>query len=453
MKIKEAKNINYVGQVVEIKNIVPLENRDKIVHTIIMGNKVITSIETKVGDIGIYFPVETSLSKEYLTVNNLYSHSELNADQTQKGYFENSGRIRCIKMGGYPSEGLFMPLSSLSSLGINIKELSIGDIFDELNEVPICTKYVVKKSQGSSGNNNQKKSRDPKVSKLIDNQFKFNLDTAQLFRNTHRIHPNDIISLSYKIHGTSSIASNLLCKKPLKWYEKMFKKFTINIIDTHYDNIWASRKVVKNENLYNDANSFYKEDIWGIANNELKEYLHEGMTFYFEIVGYLPSGGAIQSCKLGDFDYGCKPNEHKNYIYRIKYTNIKGKDFEFSAKQVQDFCKENGLNAVPELYYGYAKDFYDEFVYATEEDFINKAEMKRLSDVDLEKWQEGFLNAIKQKYNEKDCYMCKNKLPEEGCVIRVEGTNCEVFKAKSFRFLKMETEDLDTGKIDIESEN
>lgn len=221
MKIKEPKNPNYVGQVVEIKTIVPLANRDRVVHAIIMGNKVITDVSTQVGDVGIYFPVETALSKEYLSVNNLYSHSELNADQTKKEYFEKSGRIRCQKFGGHPSEGLFMPMNSLSGLGIDISDLSIGDIFDELNNVPICTKYVIKRTQ-SQGLGGEKKSRNPKVSKLIDNQFKFHLDTAQLFRNTHRIHPNDIIQISYKIHGTSCISSKLLVKRKLNWLEKVF---------------------------------------------------------------------------------------------------------------------------------------------------------------------------------------------------------------------------------------
>ena len=124
-----------------------------------------------------------------------------------------------------------------------------------------------------------------------------------------------------------------------------------------------------------------------------------------------------------------------------------GKVFEFSAKQVQDFCRDNGLNAVPELYYGYAKDFYDEIVIDT------KGNEVKLSDYDLNKWQEGFLNAVKKKYNEKDCYLCNNKVPEEGCVVRIEGTNCEVYKCKSRKFLEMETLDLDAGKIDIESEN
>lgn len=448
MKIKTPQNINYVGQVVEIKTIVPLENRDKIVHAIIMGNKVITSVETKIGDIGIYFPVECELSHEYIKANNLYNKPELNADITLKGYFDTNKRIRCQKFGGYPSEGLFMPLSSLSVLGINISELSIGDVFDELDNVPICTKYIIKKSQGSGiSNGSGKKARDPKNLKLIDNQFKFHLDTSMLFRNIHRIHPNNLISCSHKLHGTSSISSRLLCKKKLSWYEKGLKRLGLNIVDTCYDYLWSSRKVLKNVDLNPNANHFYKVDIWGVAHEELKEYLQEGLTFYFEIVGYTPQGGAIQSCKLGDFDYGCEPNVHKNYIYRITYTNVMGKVFEFSAKQVQDFCRDNGLNAVPELYYGYAKDFYDEIVIDT------KGNEVKLSDYDLNKWQEGFLNAVKKKYNEKDCYLCNNKVPEEGCVVRIEGTNCEVYKCKSRKFLEMETLDLDAGKIDIESEN
>ena len=35
--------------------------------------------------------------------------------------------------------------------------------------------------------------------------------------------------------------------------------------------------------------------------------------------------------------------------------------------------------------------------------------------------KEIVLQAVKNKYKEKDCYMCSTKLPEEGCVIRIEG--------------------------------
>ena len=183
-----------------------------------------------------------------------------------------------------------------------------------------------------------------------------------------------------------------------------------------------------------NAQHFYNEDIWGIAHNELKDFLQKGMTFYYEIVGFLPNGGAIQK----DYDYGCEPTKHAIYIYRITSTNVDGKVIEFSAKQVQDFCKKNGLNAVPELYYGTVKRFC----------FSNN--FKKSNNPDC---TDVFLNVIKKEYNEKDCYMCSNKVPEEGCVIRIEGLEFEAYKQKSERFYQRETKLLDKGESNIEDEN
>ena len=71
MKI-ESTNKNYCATIVEITNLIVLDNCDNLVHTSIMGNLVIVSNQTKTGDIGLYFPVECQLSKEYLSNNNLY---------------------------------------------------------------------------------------------------------------------------------------------------------------------------------------------------------------------------------------------------------------------------------------------------------------------------------------------------------------------------------------------
>ena len=109
--------------------------------------------------------------------------------------------------------------------------------------------------------------------------------------------------------------------------------------------------------------------------------------------------------------------------------------FEFSAKQVQDFCKANGLNPVPELYYGTALNFVT-YLKEQEEDF-----------------RELFLQTVKQKYNEKDCFICKNSVPEEGCVVRIEKNYIEVYKQKSNRFYEFETKQLDKNESNIEDEN
>ena len=189
----------------------------------------------------------------------------------------------------------------------------------------------------------------------------------------------------------------------------------------------GGRQLIKNSDLNNQHDNL---DIWGISHKELEPFLQKGMTFYYEIVGFLPNGGSIQK----DYDYGCEPTKHAIYIYRITSTNVDGKVIEFSAKQVQDFCKKNALNAVPELYYGYAKEFSDE----------------RMTK---ENWEIKFLDTIKQKYNEKDCFMCSTPQPEEGVVIRIEGNDFEAYKAKSERFYARETAQLDKGESNIEDEN
>ena len=67
--------------------------------------------------------------------------------------------------------------------------------------------------------------------------------------------------------------------------------------------------------------------------------------------------------------------------------------------------------------------------------------------------EEAFLEKVKDLFNEKDCYMCSNKVPEEGCVVRIEKDDFEAYKQKSFRFYEKETKELDKGTVDIETEN
>ena len=446
MKLNKPKNENYAAIVVEIKTLVPLEKCDNVQGAIIMGNQVIVSKDVKVGDVGVYFPLECQLSKEYLSNNNLYNKPELNIDNTKKGYFDENGRIRCQRFRGHKSEGLFMPLESLQSFGV--LELELNSCFDEINGFEICKKYVVKTNRtlGQPGSR-KSKTKIKYESKLIENQFRFHDDTAMLYRNLHKITPESLIHISYKMHGTSGISSYILCKKKLNWIEKLLSKLNVNIKTEIYDYIYSSRKVIKNEELNPNAQHYYNEDIWGIAHNELKDFLQKGMTFYYEIVGFLPNGGAIQK----DYDYGCEPSQHAIYIYRITQTNIDGKLFEFSAKQVQDFCKKNGLNAVPELYYGYARDLYFEVTPDGEGDFSRKIFSQ--ANIDEDSWRTNFLKFIKEMYNEKDCFMCKNQVPEEGCVVRIEGLEFEAYKQKSERFYLKESILLDKGESNIEDEN
>lgn len=265
-----------------------------------------------------------------------------------------------------------------------------------------------------------------------------------LYKNLHKIHENSLISITYKLHGTSGISSKVLCKKKLNWGEKFLKWMGVNIIDTKYDYLYSSRKVIKNEELNPNAKHYYDEDIWKLADNKLKPFLQDGMTLYYEIVGYLPNGGSIQK----DYDYGY-PKEKETfgiYIYRITYTNPSGKVFEFSAKQVQNWCEFNGLNPVPEIFYGYAGDLFDNTKVELNNGNLSVEQICTFN-------QENFLEKLKKDFNDKDCYMCTNKVPEEGVVVRIEGLDFEAYKQKSFLFYARETKNLDKDIIDMESEN
>lgn len=441
MEIKSPKNSNYAAIVVKINKTIELKGCDNIHAAIILGNHVIVSKDIKEGDFGVYFPPECQLSKEFAKYNNLYRKSEFNADSSKKGYLEETRRVKCIRLRGYKSEGTFMPLSCLYM--VKDVNFTVGQEFDELNGVEICKKYVVKtiKTPGSGNKNSNKKSNKPVESKIIDNQFRFHLDTSMFYKNIHKFTPETLISITTKLHGTSGISSYVLCKKKLKWYERFLSKF-VDVVNTKYDYIYSSRKVIKNPELNPNPQHYYKEDIWGIAHNELKDSLQEGYTFYYEIVGFTPNGTAIQK----DYDYGCKSYsqggafagqcEHKIYIYRITYTTPNGKVIEFSAKQVQDYCTKYGLTAVPEVFYGFAHDFLP------------------VNDLTETEWQNAFLEKLKLYFNDHDCKLCYNKVPEEGVVIRIEdGLDCEAYKLKSFLFYERETKALDKGESNMEDEN
>ena len=71
------------------------------------------------------------------------------------GYLDPEKRnIKAIKLRGEKSDGLFMPLYSLTPF-CNIHELKIGDRITTLNGNLICEKYIPKGNKRKSGPRNQ----------------------------------------------------------------------------------------------------------------------------------------------------------------------------------------------------------------------------------------------------------------------------------------------------------
>ena len=249
----------------------------------------------------IYFPVECALNSTYLSANNLYRDKTKNANPEQSGFFEENGRVKMIRLQGYPSEGFIMPLESIYTWITDTKEETpkVGTEFDSVDGLVLCTKYIpkVSRTSGASHTETSKGKRNKKrLNKVIDEQFRFHYDTTLIKKCPNVLHPDDLISITAKVHGTSGISAYVLCKKSNPWhtrfmewtynylalpifdfFERKNRKFTLNT--TEYDYLWSSRSVVKNP-YYNEhlSGGFYNCDVWGEAHKIIQPFLQKGMT-------------------------------------------------------------------------------------------------------------------------------------------------------------------------------
>ena len=443
-KKSENHNPNYLAKVVKLPKPIPHLNADKLQGFIIDHNRVWTDFSYNEGDVVVYFPIECCINSELLSYLNLFRDKQLNTDKDKAGYFEQHGRVRALKLRGEPSEGIVLPITEITDwlydkhvgtcstqqLSEDLKHYIVDTEFDCWYDIWICKKYVPK-NFNQSGTPGSKKDRDKysKTDLIVENQFRLHRDTEQLKKNIQHVKPEDVISITYKLHGTSAVFSNVLVKRRLKWFEKLLQKFGVKIQTEKYGNVYSSRSVIKDvDGIALSSDGFYDSDIWGIVNEEVRDKILQGITLYGEIVGYLPSGKAIQS----NYDYGCNANEHEFYVYRITYTNPEGHVHEFDWQSLKDYCDKFGLKHVPELYYGLAGQCCHYL--SNDSDFDTR-----------------FLESLSQDYLEQDCHMCKNKVPAEGIVLRIEKGNRTAYKLKSFAFLGMESKQLDAGEIDIES--
>lgn len=437
----EKHNPNYLAKIVRIDNMRKHENADRLMVFTVDGNNIITSNATQPGTVAIYFPLECKISLDYLKANNEFKTRELNSDVNSTGFFEDKGRVKALRLRGEKSEGYCAPISTLEYLlGKDYIKLEdhIGEYFDTINGTLLVEKYVIKE-KGLPGERGVKQRHKKIVEEsIVENQFRLHYDTEQLKKNIHRLKPEDTISISWKLHGTSFVSSKVLLKRPLKWYERLARWFGVKVRDTEYGNIYSSRNVIKNEDLVKaNSKSYYDYDVYTDVNRIFKDNLLNGEAVYGEIVGFLPTGAAIQK----DYDYGCEPTKYKVYIYRVTHTNADGQVIDLPFNFVAERAEQLGVEAVPYIYTGRADAYFD----------INDKDGNPA--MTLEEWRETLLGYLITSYvYDQDCQFCKNKVPAEGVVLRIEGLKPEAYKLKAFRFLEGESKNLDKGIVSIEDE-
>ena len=115
------------GFITKIKDVQKHSNADRLQVGKCFGNQVIIGLDTLEDTIGVYFSTDSQLSEEYAKVNDLVKRKD-ELGNNVGGYLEpNKRQIKALKLRGEISDGLFMPLDSLSEFG-KIDKLSEGDV-------------------------------------------------------------------------------------------------------------------------------------------------------------------------------------------------------------------------------------------------------------------------------------------------------------------------------------
>lgn len=423
MKLEVPENENYAATVVSVEELRKLtaneeaqqQHCDNVVGLQVNGLQAIVSKDTAYGTIGILFSPETQLSEDYVKNNNLYRHSEKNKDPEKAGYIEDNRRVKAVRFRGHKSNALFMPLSSLAYTGVDINELKVGDVFDQLNGHEICKKFVRKVAVPRTEKNKHK------VFKRVDEKFlPEHYDTDNYWRNKHTLKGNQQVIVTQKLHGTSIRIGNTIVARKLTKRDKIAKLFGAEVKLYEFDHVYGSRKSIKDPNNPNQ-NHYYEMDLYSEEGRKYDELIPENFIVYGELIGWLPTGAAIQK----NYTYAIPHGENELYVYRVAIVTNQGLLVDLSWNQVKEFCRDRGLKYVPELWKGMHKYF------------------------DVDEW-------IDKKYAEmgiKDAVPLAKESPvDEGVCVRVDGIAPYILKAKSPLFFEHETKMLDEEAPDIEEE-
>lgn len=364
-------DINHCGYIVKVKELRAHPNADKLYIATFFGNDTCVSIDTQVGDIGVYFPCDLQLSLEFCIANHLCR--KLPDGTADTGYMEVDKRnITAIRLRGERSDGLYLPISCFNYCYDDDASayLKVGDIINEVNGHPICNKYIPRtRKQNNTNNSNVSKTRKHKDP--IAPLFKEHIDTAQLAYNLNAFKPGDLIEITRKLHGTSARIGYLPVLKGYKrtLWDKITHKYGKPIYQ--YDYIDGTRRtlLVSYDGGFYGSNEFRKH-----FHEAIKGKLHEGESVYAEIIGFTDDGvpimGSVSNKKTNDkafikqygdmttFSYGCDPTgvtapKNDFYVYRMTLTTHDGYTVEYSPEYTRYRCEQMGVKFVPVEWRGY----------------------------------------------------------------------------------------------------
>ena len=444
--------MNNTAIVTKITNVRTHPNADRVLLATCHGNQVVVGLNTKEGDLGVYFQEGLQLSKELCSANNLYREASLNKNPKDKpGMFDNNGRVRAQKFRGEISDGYWATIDHFTDFVKNPEKMDEGYEFTELNGVLMCSKYITAKTAAQA--QGVKKVKAAKSSIM----FKEHIDTEHFGKHLSEFVPNERIIITEKVHGTSGRVGHVKSNRALKLYEKFLIKLGVNIDTTEWKYLNGSRRVVIEES---NGVGFHDPTIREMAFSKFKGNLRKGETVFFEIVGFEPNGASIMPSvdttmmkdkaftkrwsNLGDmktmaYSYGCAPSTQEVYVYRITMTNEDGNSVEYAWEDVKKRCEELNVKFVPEIE-----------ITTTDMIMYNAGGFDDVATFDYRNYQ-TFLLAKIDEYA-KGASLLDSSHIREGVCVKIENVNLKnrTFKHKSFDFKVLEGIIKDSGVVDLE---
>jgi len=272
--------------------------------------------------------------------------------------------------------------------------------------------------------------------------FPHHPDTANFFRVSDSLNPLAPVVVTQKLHGTAFRAAYLPVLRKLGVRDRIAKALGANVDEYEYDLVVGSHKALKGEDVPEFSNHFYGYDLWADAAEELRGVLPKDFIVYGELVGFLPQPklrvegngetgtvAAFYPAIQPGYTYGQRPGCAKLYVYRVARVNEDGVLTDLTWDQTVKFCRQLGLDHVPEL----ARGTLGGIDYTS---FMERSFHK-----------EGIPGTVP---------LSEDSPCDEGICIRIEDGYTgapEIFKVKSPTFLEHETKALDNGHVEIEDEH
>lgn len=410
----------YCGYVFKLNenNVAAHPNADKLNVIKIYDTQCIVSKDGyDAGQLYVFFPEGGQLSEAYCAANDLVRRPG------GKGYLDPAKRnVKTIKLRGEVSEGLIMPLSSLSVFG-DITQLRENDTIDTFNGKEICRKYVPRRNVAVATSASKKSKKKQKKNAKLNYVFPEHIDTPQFKFCVSQFHEGDLVSITEKLEGSSGRSAYIPCSTPANFIQRLLhiKPKTV------YRYFCGSRRVTiagEEEEFEVKADGFYGSNDFRLEiHKQLCPHLRKNQEVYYEIVGWprpgvAPLMGEVDTTCLNDkaftkkygkkmiFHYGCEVGTYDFYIYRITEMDDDGDVVvEYSTDQIKEWCAKHGFKMVPILYRGFLRENAEEEI-----------------------------TALAQQYSDGESTLAPHW--REGCVIRRDNNagKYDVFKHKNDKY-------------------